>query len=168
VALISIARAKAESTRVAKFVTPNFPYSRIAEAKPARQLSLLKGPRQRGIVPRAQASEFEVHCAVADTFRASRNKGWRLVHVPNGEYRTEATGRKLQRMGVSPGVPDLIVIGPGKICWLELKTKYGRLTEAQEEFLNYLSSVGADVAVAWGYDEAIAVLKRWGAVRVTL
>jgi VRR-NUC domain len=133
-----------------------------------RQLSLLAGKRQRGIVRRSQASEYELHCAVADTFRASRNKGWCLVHVPNGEYRPEATGRKLQRMGVSPGVPDLILIGPGKICWLELKTKYGRLTEVQQEFLDYLSSVGADVAVAWGYDEAIAWFKRWGAVRVTL
>jgi hypothetical protein len=133
-----------------------------------RQLSLLKGPRQRGIVPRAQASEFELQCAIVDTFRVSKSKGWRLVHIPNGGLRDKVTAAKLTRAGVHAGVPDLLLIGPGKYCWLELKTKYGRLTDAEDEFLNYLASVGADHAVAWGYDEAIAALKRWGAVRVTV
>ena len=133
-----------------------------------RQLDLLKSKRQRGRVVCSQATEFEVHCAIADTFRVSHNKGWRLIHIPNGEYRTHTTARKLKRMGVSPGAPDLILIGPGRVCWLELKTKYGRLTDVQKEFLGYLASVGADVAVAFGYEEAIEWMKRWGAVSVTI
>lgn len=133
-----------------------------------RQLSLLKGPRQRGETVRSQATEFELHCAVMTTFRFSRNKGYRLIHIPNGGWRDKVTAAKFTRMGVCPGAPDLLLIGPGKYCWLELKTKYGRLTDDQEEFLSYLSSVGAEYKVAWSYKEAIEALKAWGAVRVAL
>jgi hypothetical protein len=133
-----------------------------------RQLGLFKGPRQRGIVPRSQATEFELQCAIVQAFRVSKNKGWRLVAIPNGGLRDKVTAAKLRASGTHPGVPDLLLIGPGKICFLEIKTKYGRLTPEQEEFLSYLSSVAAEHAVAWSYDEAMAALKRWGAVRVSL
>lgn len=134
-----------------------------------RQLSLLKGPRQRGVTVRSQASEFELHCAVIDTFRVSKNKGWRAIHIPNGEYRLRSTGAKLARMGVHAGVSDLLVTGPGpRYCWLELKTKYGRLTDEQQEWQDYLASIGAERAVAWTYEEAIRRLKGWGAVRTSI
>jgi hypothetical protein len=154
---------------VPRYVTPNFPAGRIEEGKPERQLSLLKGPRQRGIVPRAQASEFELHCAVADTLRKCGTKSWVWLHIPNGGWRTKAEAAKFTRMGVKAGVPDLLLIGPtGTHYWLELKTKYGRLTDEQADFVGELAGRNVPHAVAWGYDEAIAHLKAWGAVKVSL
>jgi hypothetical protein len=134
-----------------------------------RQLSLLKGPRQRGIVPRAQATEFELHCAVADTLRKCGTKGWLWLHIPNGGWRTKVEAAKFARMGVRAGVLDLLLIDPAaKYYWLELKTKSGRLTEEQLAFCEALNRLQAPYLVAYGYDAAIAWLKEIGAVRVTL
>lgn len=134
-----------------------------------RQLSLLKGPRQRGTVVRSQASEDELQIAIVDTFLISRNKGWKLIHVPNGGLRDKATAYKFERMGVHPGVPDILLIGPdGQHYWLELKTKYGRVTDAQLAFGAFLTECGVPYRIAYGYDDAIRAFKDWGAVRVSL
>src|SRR5262245_36316232 len=118
-----------------------------------RQLSLLKGARQRGTVVRSQASEYEVHCAIADTLRASLARGWMWYHCPNGEERKDATAGRLHRMGVRPGVPDFTLISPtGEHYYLELKTKYGKMRPSQLEFLKQLATRGVECHVAWGYD----------------
>jgi hypothetical protein len=133
-----------------------------------RQLSLLAGKRQRGIIPRERASEFALHCAVADTLRKCGTKGWMWLHIPNGELRDKVTASRLQRMGVKAGVLDLLLINElGRHYWLELKTKHGRLTDRQADFVGELAKRSVGYAVAWGYDEAIAYLKKIGAVRVT-
>jgi hypothetical protein len=153
---------------VPKYVTPNFPASRIEEGKPERQLSLLKGPRQRGIVPRERASEFELHCAVADTLRVSLTKGWWWTTIDHGEERPVTAGERLKRKGVQPGLPDLLLIdADGKHYWIELKTNKGRLSADQKHFEEML---GDRIwwAVAYGYEAAIDILKQIGAVRVTL
>jgi hypothetical protein len=154
---------------VAKYVSPGFRYSRVEEGKPERQLSLLKGPRQRGIVPRAQALEYELHCAVADTLRVSLSKGWYWTTIDHGEERPIMAASRLQRKGVKPGLPDILLIGPdGRHYWLELKTRKGRLSDEQEAFRDAMEERQVLWAMAVGYDEAIAWLKRWGAVRIAL
>lgn len=134
-----------------------------------RQLGLFRSSRQRGQTVRVQASEFELHCAIADTIRVSLNKGWLWFHVPNGGWRTKVEAAKFTRMGVKPGVPDLILIAPdGRHYYLEIKTKYGRLTHDQIMFGAELDGRGLHWQVAWNYKEAIDILRRWGAVRVKI
>jgi hypothetical protein len=134
-----------------------------------RQLSLLAGKRQRGIVARAQASETALHCAIADTLRKCVTKGWLWLHIPNGGWRTKVEAAKFARMGVKAGVPDLLLIDPeGRHYYLELKTKYGRVSDEQTDFVEQLEARNVPCAVAWSYDEAIAALRKWGAVRVRL
>jgi hypothetical protein len=139
---------------------------RVAE----RQLSLFKGPRQRGVTVKLQAaSEFELHCAVADTLNVSLSEGWYWTTIDHGEERPIAAARRLKRKGVKPGLADLLLIGPdGRHYWIELKTKGGRLTEEQEDFHQALDDRQVPRAVAYGYDAAIEVLRSIGAVRVTL
>jgi len=45
------------------------------------------------------------------------------------------------------GFPDLVTVGPWGILYRELKKEKGRLTKAQQEWLNALSSAGANAGV---------------------
>ena len=76
-------------------------------------------------------------------------------------------GERVKELGglyykfVSPGndgVPDRIVILPeGRIYFVELKTKNGRLSPIQEYQIRCLKMRGIDVVVIKGIDEA----RRW-------
>ena len=48
--------------------------------------------------------------------------------------RDAITGAKLKRMGVKPGVPDLLIGWNGAALWVEIKTAEGRQSENQKEF----------------------------------
>lgn len=134
-----------------------------------RQLDILKGPRQRGVTRKDLATEFSLHCAIADTLRVSLNKGWLWYHPPNGGWRTKVEAAKFRRMGVRPGVPDIILIDmTGKHYYLELKTKYGKLTDEQAAFGLALIERNVPWRGAWSYEEAVDILREWGAVRVAL
>jgi hypothetical protein len=134
-----------------------------------RQLSLLKGPRQRGIIPRAQASEFELQCAIVDTLRVSAKKDWYWTSIEHGGLKDKVTAQKHHRKGIKAGIPDLLFIGPdGGHRWLEIKVKYGRVSDEQEAFGEMLTGRGVPWEVVWSYDEAIAVLTRWGILRNAL
>jgi hypothetical protein len=144
---------------------------------PARQLDLLKGPRQRGVRP-PPASEFPVHCMIADTLRRSLSFGWVWFHPPNGGERpafinkagkrVSFEGSRLQRMGALPGAADFILIAPpaGRVHALELKRWGVTPSDAQFDFLARVAAAGGQTAWVDNFDAAIHVLKSWGAVRV--
>jgi hypothetical protein len=70
----------------------------------------------------------------------AQREGYFCFHCPNGEKREPRTANKLMAMGVKAGVPDLIFILPeGKILWVELKLKNGKLSKPQEKFITTLS-----------------------------
>jgi hypothetical protein len=133
-----------------------------------RQLSLLKGPRQRGVKP-PPATEFKTQCALARTIRIGLEPGWKWNVFPSGEKRTPATGARLKAMGHQPGWFDLIFIGPdGVHHWLELKRGRQALTEAQRQFQIDMNMRGVPCAVARSYEAALEQLKAWGAIRVAV
>jgi hypothetical protein len=114
------------------------------------------------------AREFDVHCVIADTLRLSLAPGWLWFHCPNGELRSKATAGRLKRMGVMAGVSDFILVGPpfGTLHALELKRQGDRPEDHQLAFLERVTLVGGRSAWVDSYEQAIAVLKDWGAVRV--
>lgn len=132
------------------------------------QLSLFKGRRQRGIQP-PLAKEFATHVALADAMRRGCVSGWIWTHFPAGEARTEATGRRLKRMGLKPGFADFLLIDPdGVHYWLELKRGKAPLTVAQNEFGVEMIERGVPYACCRSFNEAIATLRVWGAIRMTV
>ena len=134
-----------------------------------RQLSLLKGKLQRGVSVKLQASEFKLHCAVADTLRVAANKDWYWTTIDHGEERPIMAAERLKRKGVKPGLPDILLIGPdGRAYWIELKVKGGRVSDEQVAFGREMDARNVPWAVTVGYEAAIEVLRRIGAVRVTL
>lgn len=122
------------------------------------------------------ASEFQLSCSVADLLRRSSTPGWQWTHFPAGETRTKSAGERLKRMGLQPGWPDYILLPPtGDPAWfagvrfLELKRgKGGRVSEAQEVFQGWCAANGYAWELAKDLIEAIGILRRWGAIRVSL
>lgn len=133
----------------------------------ARQLSLFMGRTRRAKEP--LPLEFETQCAIADALRRGCAPGWVWSHFPSGENRSAATGGRLKRMGLQKGWPDLLLISPeGRHHWIELKRGKAPLTDEQEAFRDNARAVGVPWALARSFDEAIAQLSSWGALRLTV
>jgi hypothetical protein len=82
-------------------------------------------------------------------------------HFANQRTCSIQEGRKLKRMGVKRGVPDIFVAIPknGKSgLWIELKEGTGVLSKEQKAFLLRKSERGYVCRVAWGYAAAIDIL----------
>lgn len=131
----------------------------VARRAPSCNLRL-----SRPVTP-PQPSELQIHIAVAEHLRYRARRGLVWWHTPNGEKRDKASAAKLKAMGVTPGVPDLILIADGKTYGLELKTASGRLSPGQRGMLDRFAEAGAYTAVAYGIDSALSILSAWGLIR---
>lgn len=47
------------------------------------------------------------------------------------------------------GFPDLVLLRPPRLVFVELKSEHGRLTDAQENWLDYLRGVPGVEAFCW-------------------
>jgi hypothetical protein len=110
-----------------------------------------------------------VQIAIADLLRWRCSPGWWWSHIPSGEYRAKATGGRLKRMGLKPGIFDLLLIDPfGVHYWLELKrARQGRTSADQKAFRQHLELAGVPHAICAGFDAAVAQLLAWGAILPT-
>lgn len=87
-----------------------------------------------------------------------------LVAVPNAAKRTQWAARQAKKEGMATGFPDLVALWPGGgVGFIELKMPKGRVSENQTEWLGRLFAMGHPVGVARSVDEAIALLREWGA-----
>jgi hypothetical protein len=97
-----------------------------------------------------------------------RRAGVAFFHVPNEGKHSPQYRAKLARLGVSPGVPDLIIVTPPPKLLLrhgaalELKAPRGRASKAQVEWLEEFGRRGWATAVTYDLDEALGVLRLWG------
>jgi hypothetical protein len=134
-----------------------------------RQLSLFKGKRQRGVQPPA-ALEFETQCVIADTLERWAQCDWRWTHFPSGELRNKITAARLKRMGTKRGLPDFLFFPTTTLLvhFLELKRKGGIITDEQQSWADWCNAVGYPHAIAYDFDGAMAVLKHWGVLRVSV
>lgn len=85
-------------------------------------------------------------------------QGIKFYAIPNGGKRSLQEGIKFKRSGVQPGVPDIAIplaSGAYHGLYIELKrTEGGRVSEHQQEWLNFLNDNGYYAQVAYGFDEA--------------
>ena len=133
------------------------------------QLHLFKGKRQRGVTP-PPPREFATQCALADTLKRWCNPDWWYTALPFGEYRTPATAKRLQRMGVRGGLPDFLFLHKlGDTAWLELKRgKLGRVSPDQAAMFEYLGARGDIMLMALSYADAVAMLQDIGVLPRTI
>ena len=142
-----------------------------------RQLSLFKGKRQRGVAPEP-ALEFASHCIIADMCKRWLHPNWKFTHLPLGEQREHRinaktgkrfslAGQRLARMGVTPGWPDFMFVGPNqRMFWLELKRqRSGRLSDEQRDIAVHLTACGHSYLCTDSVDDAVATLCDMGILR---
>jgi hypothetical protein len=70
--------------------------------------------------------------------------GLLIFHVPNGGHRHIAVAKKLQRMGVLPGVADFLCFTPSRKIAIELKDQDGDQSKDQEKFEKRWRSLGGE------------------------
>jgi hypothetical protein len=112
------------------------------------------------------APEFALQCMVADILNRWITPGWRFSHFPAGELRNKITAARLKRMGLARGWADLILLSPAALVhFLELKRRGETLSDDQEDFEGYCLAHGYPHAWTDRFDDALVILKRWGALR---
>lgn len=129
-----------------------------------RELDLFKSKRQRGTKPKP-AKEFNLHCLIGDLLQRWCSPEWRYTHIPLGEYRPPATAARLKRMGVMPGWPDFQFFhSSGRVCFLELKRRGDRASDAQEELAFFLMRARHGYLLTHDFNDALGWLKDLGIV----
>jgi hypothetical protein len=99
-------------------------------------------------------TETQIHIAIV---KELRSRGLLLLHCPNEGYRTPSEASRLRAMGVSAGVPDLLVFTDPPIA-MEVKTPRGKLTDRQLEWLEALQAKGWRCFVVRSLADAIKIL----------
>jgi hypothetical protein len=122
-------------------------------------------PTRADVRPRRSRTEDLIQRAVFEHLRVRCAPCTFAFHPANGGYRRPIEAAILRGLGVRAGVPDVIAVKDGRTYALEIKSPGGRLTAAQIAAHAALRAAGAEVAVAYGIDAAIAVCEGWGLLR---
>ena len=124
--------------------------------------------------PKRSNPEGIIHRAVWKHILQRGAPGLFAFHVPNGGKRGLREAVNFKRMGVTPGVPDLVMFmrKPGQndgpyIYTMEFKAPGKGLSERQLEVRSRLDSMGVFTAVCDSVEKAIRVLEAWGIIRGT-
>jgi hypothetical protein len=115
--------------------------------------------------------EADLQIQVADLLRLhEKQRHFIWFSTPNellGSARSKgglARMARFKRMGLRPGVADIVIVRHGTPLFLELKSKGGKQSENQKQFEIDSKAVGAYYSVADTLDKAIYALKTWGII----
>lgn len=73
-------------------------------------------------------------------------------------------GRRLNAQGRLKGASDLFIAYPNKKyhgLFIEMKTKNGKLSESQRQFIDRMNAIGYKATVCYGFDEAIKEINQY-------
>lgn len=82
--------------------------------------------------------------------------------VPNGGKRNKREAGRLKAAGVLAGVPDLVVVAPGQVIFMELKAPKEYAKKHQIEIHERLRAFGHTVAIVRSIDDARNTLRACG------
>ena len=85
-----------------------------------------------------------------------------VLHFPSEGARSPVFGKKLKDMGFRAGIADLLIAMPRRGyggAWLELKSKKGKLSPAQKEFLDNMQQQNYFTAVCYSIEGAIEMIE---------
>lgn len=107
-----------------------------------------------------ELSEFDEQILLADWLNLKQIK---FTASANGGSRNIIEAKKMKKMGVSPGFPDIEIPLPrGRFhgLYIELKNKKrGRISESQQEWLIYLNEKGYLALCAHGFEKAKEIIQ---------
>lgn len=80
--------------------------------------------------------------------------------VPNGLGKfSPALAKWAKRMGLKAGVSDIVVVWPGHVAFIEVKSPRGIITDAQAQFLGRMGVAGHFTSVCRSVDDIISTLR---------
>lgn len=120
----------------------------------------------KAVCARRVDREGPVHMAVLNWLRLVLPKGSIVAHIPNevalsGRDASVAVA-KAKGLGLVVGFPDLIVVSPDGVGFIEIKAEGGSLSKDQRETLDALKALGANIGVCRSIEDARETLARWG------
>ena len=111
---------------------------------------------------RRKTPEADAQRAIVQALRFVLPRGAIVHHsvneVTSGDQRAKSRQAILVGMGVHPGFADLIVLSEGRVLFLEVKSKIGRLSPAQVAFRDVVQAQGFAWAMVRSVDDALAAL----------
>ena len=102
-------------------------------------------------------SEALFHRQVALYLRAAVREPWFWTTFPAGGG-GKTRGAQLKRMGLMPGMPDILLVGPNRLVGLELKTAAGRQSVEQKAVAQRFERCGFSYLLARNLDEVEVLL----------
>jgi hypothetical protein len=112
--------------------------------------------------------EWQIHFAICDYLEIAAHPDLIWFHPANGEKRNIITARRLKRMGVKAGIPDLVFVLPYRdpiVAFMEIKSSSGVLTSEQRFFRQWCILRGVRHEIVRNVEEASEVLRSWGALK---
>ena len=110
--------------------------------------------------------EADLQRAVVSALRVVLPKGAIVHHSANEVAQAGPRGAKRQAiltgMGVHPGFADLVVLCDGCVLFLELKSRKGQLSPAQQAFRDAVHAQGFGWALVRSLDDALGALADHG------
>jgi hypothetical protein len=118
---------------------------------------MIKAKNKKVNTTPTEAWEQETFIEFLELYKKTINKNLIYSATAQSTYTTSWSQKiKNKKMGVRPGVPDLIVIIDTKLIFIEMKrVKGGVLSPAQKEWIDRIDKTGNYVIVARGCQEAI-------------
>ncbi len=115
--------------------------------------------------PRKRSSpESKLQMVVCEHLRLRGVDGLLYFAPCNEGRRSPLNAYYLKRMGMLPGISDLVIDIPGQpLSFLELKAAGGKQSLDQTAFETYCWDTGRRYAVADNIDDALRICKAWGA-----
>ena len=107
--------------------------------------------------------EDDLHMAIVQFLRYKGFK--KFFHTPNGGKRNPREGARFKRMGVKPGILDLIIYkhtkfnDPGLI--MEVKVGNNQLTENQKQVIKEFEEEGWPCVVVRSLDESMKAIAKY-------
>ena len=94
---------------------------------------------------------------------------WRLLGLPDTLVAAIPNQNAHGQPGLTPGLPDLMILKPSlamPVGFIELKrNSKSVISDAQHDFERLCARLCIPHVFAFGRDEPIAILERWGIVR---
>ena len=111
-------------------------------------------------------NEHKLQVVLFQYLALNANRNVYYFAIPNAGKRSLPAGARMKKEGLTPGLADIcLMFSEGRVAWLELKTLRGKQTPAQKNFEEVCDVLGHRYGLAHSLDEAIDILKRWGALK---
>ena len=129
----------------------------------------MKRPKDLFGHPIRATREDAIHAGIVEFLCIAAHPTLLWLHVPNSAMVKPSARMYFARLGVLPGVADLLFVLPDKsVAFLEIKNQDGRQSEAQKAFQARCAVLGLRYQIARSINDAEEILRLWGALRGTV